>query len=239
MRLFLLFYVVGMFLLSTGAMIQEIIAINADYLLEMGVAKPLGHDVTSLVLLPFTTPLIVWGADGLMMWRCIILYQGIPRAGEWALKVVLVILSLTTLGIGASSFVPAFNHPLLLSTPVVNIVLAAMLSGRILYMQRRLSKLLGSASGRPQSPYIKIAAMCIESSALIVVFSVASIIATLLAYSSWIGFLYLLLPHICVISPVLIIYRVAQGRSIEVMTSNLDGGRVSTMNFGGDTRTDC
>ncbi|KAF4610043.1 hypothetical protein D9613_010484 [Agrocybe pediades] len=122
-------------------------------------------------------------------------------------------------------------------TPIVNIILTGLLAARILYQQTRLSKLLGSAMSR-QSPYTKIAMMCIESSALIVLVGVACIITTFVAYL-WSGFPYMILPHICVISPVLIVYRVAQGRSLETVTSDCSEGRMSAINFQGDAQSGC
>ncbi|KAF9559955.1 hypothetical protein CPC08DRAFT_708418 [Agrocybe pediades] len=238
MRLFFLFYVVTMLLLSTGAIIEEISLLRAS----SAQGAELNPFLSTLV--PYTVPLIVLGADGLLMWRCKILYQGISRAGEWLLNVVLGLLLVATLALGMSYYVYQL-HPnsdkltesistLALSymSPVVNIVLAILLAARILYLQARLSRLLGSAMSQ-QSPYTKIAIMCIESSALIFVFGVIFIIALFnpSSFDGWIPVPFFLFPHICVISPVLIIYRVAQGRSIEVMTSDSNGGRVSTLNF--------
>ncbi|KAF9559960.1 hypothetical protein CPC08DRAFT_762997 [Agrocybe pediades] len=195
--------------------------------------------LTSPSGIPYATPPIIWGADGLLVWRCIILYQGIPRAGEWALKAALGILSLTSLGLGIMTFWP-FNNFVAFSATFVNIILSGLLSTRIIYIQRRLSNLLGSELSH-QSPYTKIVMMCIESSALIVAIGVACIISVYASESAqWFTFPFFLLPHICVISQMLIINRVAQGRTIELLTSDHDGGRrVSTMIFGNDTRTDC
>jgi len=135
-------------------------------------------------------------------------------------------------------------------TPAVNIILASLLAARILYQQNQISKLLGPEMKR-ESPYTKIATMCIESSALIIVVGVAGIITTFRAYY-WSPFPYFFLPHICVrfrqnfwllcrfvwqcaqaISPLLIVYRVAQGRSLETVAHRQMAYRrsVSPLNF--------
>ncbi|KAF4610045.1 hypothetical protein D9613_010486 [Agrocybe pediades] len=163
MQYFLLVYVVVLFLLSTGVMVQEIIIMNlasfppADMGLETYISVLL-----KLSGIPYTTVPIVCATDGLLA----ILYQGIPRAGEWALKAALLILALASVALGLMTFVTLNLLPF--SATLVNSILSTLLCGRIIYIQRRFSNLLGTTMSR-QSPYTRIVLMCIESSALIVV----------------------------------------------------------------------
>ncbi|KAF4612923.1 hypothetical protein D9613_010920 [Agrocybe pediades] len=242
-RAFLLVYVVIMFLLSTGALVQQI-GLMISTFLQLGIDEvvraKVGVSPWDFATVPYTMPLIIWGADGLLMWRCMILYQGIPRAGEWLIKVLLVILSLASLGSGISNYViqgSLFSIIIIILTPIVNFILTSLLAVRILYQQMRLRRLLGSAWSQ-QSPYTNIAIICIESSALIVVVAVACITTTFLVnLKPWRVFPYFLQPHICVISSLLIVYRVAQGRSLEINTADASGGRISTINFRDNTQS--
>ncbi|KAF4610044.1 hypothetical protein D9613_010487 [Agrocybe pediades] len=245
MQLIFLAYVVTMFLLSTGALVQQIgyMIWNFKSLVEPSLwfsISPWG-----LATIPYTMPFILWGTDGLLMWRCLILYQGIPRAGDWTIKILLIILSLTSLGTGISYYYVSQNQDVLnpnwinfvigtsrvsleVLIPSVNFILTSLLAARILYKQAQLRTILGSARRR-SSPYTKTAMICIESSALIVVVAVAGLAVN--AYE----FPLVQLPHICVISSLLIVYRVAQGRSFEAVTSGSGGGRMTAINFRDNT----
>jgi hypothetical protein len=121
----------------------------------------------------------------------------------------------------------------LLST--ANITLASLIILRLVRHQRHVRKVLGAEHG---SPYFTVITMCIESSALIVIFSAVYIVIVLMRpiQTGSVFAPLLLLPHICVgglgsydflctsriffvrniiqvISPLLIVYRVAKGRT--------------------------
>jgi len=73
----------------------------------------------------------------------------------------------------------------------VNILLALLIIPRLVYHQQHIRNLLGAGYG---SPYSKVIMMCIESSALIIIFSGVYIILR----SDGPGIVpFLLLPHIC------------------------------------------
>ena len=80
----------------------------------------------------------------------------------------------------------------------VNIVLALLIIFRLVHHQRQMRKILGAEHG---SPYSHIITMCIESSALIVVFSVAYIVLGFWRANGPAIIPLLLLPHICVRGP--------------------------------------
>jgi len=75
MRPFLIIYTTSMFLLSTGAIIQEIIILNLT--LEL-IGWESYQDMT-FNRIPVTTPFIIWGADGLLVRfehrHCVHIYQ--------------------------------------------------------------------------------------------------------------------------------------------------------------------
>ncbi|KAF8880823.1 hypothetical protein CPB84DRAFT_1792317 [Gymnopilus junonius] len=179
------------------------------------------------------------GADGFMLWRCIVLYQGIGPIKYLILTVVLGVLGLTSLAIGIAFFVvagiyqtqqgksvlpfvpdslalpfqnskqSAISSFVMFCTTFVNLTLTSLIFFRLLYYQRFISKTLGTAHA---SPYTRVITMCVESCALIVVISTTNIVMII---SNHVGYLipFMLLPHICVLSPLLIVYRVAIGRS--------------------------
>jgi hypothetical protein len=121
----------------------------------------------------------------------------------------------------------AVSSVVMFCTTFVNLVLSLLIFSRLIYYQRYISKTLGSAHG---SPYLKVITMCVESCALIVVFSTTNIVMIMTNDTSYL-IPFLLFPHICVswfsssrvteselidrkvISPLLIVYRVAIGRS--------------------------
>jgi hypothetical protein len=84
----------------------------------------------------------------------------------------------------------------LLST-INNILLASLIILRLVRHQRHARKVLGAEHG---SPYFTVITMCIESSALIVVFSAVYIVLLLVQpiQSDMVLIPLLLLPHICV-----------------------------------------
>jgi hypothetical protein len=84
---------------------------------------------------------------------------------------------------------------------LVNIILAALIASRLIYRRRRFQRfgnILGKEHG---SPYINIITMCVESSALIVIFNgIYTVLALTLRQPDVYGALipFLLLPHIFV-----------------------------------------
>jgi len=77
---------------------------------------------------------------------------------------------------------------------LVNIILASLIVIRLMHHRRLIREVLGADHG---SPYSKATMICVESSALVVVFSVVYVA---LMFEASLGslILALLLPHICV-----------------------------------------
>jgi len=95
-------------------------------------------------------------------------------------------------------------------TVILNLVTATLITLRILFFQRHIRKTIGLEPG--DSPYMTVLALCVESSALIVVFSLIYFILYFQqANASYIPMQ--LLVHVYVLSPLLIVYRVAHGKA--------------------------
>ncbi|KIM43524.1 hypothetical protein M413DRAFT_382915 [Hebeloma cylindrosporum] len=215
MRLFLLIYVTIMLLLSTLAIMQTV-RTTTVFIFQADLPLVIGN-------IPAALPLIIWGADGFMIWRCAVLYQDVPRVPRFIVLVLLSFLSITSLVCGVMSLIPfsirfligtdgIFSTVVTLFSTLVNIILAALIILRLIRHQRHIRKVLGAQHG---SPYSKVITMCVESSALIVIFSGVYSVIALVEGDGPSGLIpFLLLPHICVISPLLIVYRVAKGRAV-------------------------
>ncbi|KDR83060.1 hypothetical protein GALMADRAFT_134570 [Galerina marginata CBS 339.88] len=237
-RWFFYLYTLSMLLLSTSAMVLDVLAMplwNKDLIRRRSKNLPLpGQTIDGVPFGPLATlPFIIGLADSLMAWRCIVLYAAIPRVTRIILLSVLALLSLAmfALLIISQLFDAYLNNwvLLLISLSVgINISLSSLIALRIRYHQARIRSILGIVHG---STYNRIVVMCIESCAIIVVFEVLCLIPISMA-KQWVIFPLLFLPHICVISPLLIIYRVAAG--IDVTTTfnapQVVGDRVNHIN---------
>ncbi|KAF9476844.1 hypothetical protein BDN70DRAFT_923011 [Pholiota conissans] len=216
----LLCYIALMSLFSTGSLAQGIILMQ-NLVFTMYDYYSDGFILGGLVYysVAITLPFAVTGADGLMAWRCWILYQGVNyrlRLSVCCLLVFLLLCSLTsavlTIVLANGDFAPA--TPLLAVTITINLILSALIVSRLLYHEFILKKTLGIAE--KTSPFRRVIAMCVESCALIVVFA-ALALGMEWAPNALVWNLSVipltLLPHICVVSPLLIIIRVANGRA--------------------------
>ncbi|CAA7270524.1 unnamed protein product [Cyclocybe aegerita] len=251
-RTFTLIYIVAMtavssvsFMLGVVTFVNSIFRFNTSWFDMFGI---FGLDALLF-------PLALWGADGFMMYRCIMLYQGVPRAWRIILHSLLGLLSCLLLVSGIMfpvvSFSPTkfflvdilanpfFITLLLVSlTSFVNLALAALVTVRLHYHQRNTRKILGTEYG---SPYSRTIAICIESCALIIVVDLAFIVLFLLNSDTSVipG---QLLVQASILSPFLIISRVARRTDVlSTMRTQLniherqlqleEGGRLETLRF--------
>jgi hypothetical protein len=156
------------------------------------------------------------------MWRCATLYyDGVSRASQLMLHCLLGFLGLLSLAAGIILLAaPHIQHPAVpmgfLSTPILflsisaisNVTLSLLITLRILRHQVNTRLALGASHG---SLYTRIMVMCLESCSLIVIPTLVYIaMHSTKANGSQIPLL--LLPHFCVISPLLIVSRVVEGR---------------------------
>ncbi|KDR70242.1 hypothetical protein GALMADRAFT_282322 [Galerina marginata CBS 339.88] len=220
---FLFSYTAVMLLMSTASVFCPAIA----YDIEATTAGGVFASFTELNN-PVFLPIVVWGADGLMIWRCWTLYN----AGGLLYMLTPIIFAST---LGASPRVKAPSPALgilfskafqfldvrlrvivleftIVLTVFMNVVLALLIVARILYHQRHLRRVFGVEHG---SPYTRIITVCVESCFLTAandILYLALYVPCRLWSSIALGIPILTLPHVCVISPLLIIARVAQGR---------------------------
>ncbi|KAJ3505394.1 hypothetical protein NLJ89_g7441 [Agrocybe chaxingu] len=214
LRNFILVYVVIMAFVSTASFILGVVATTKMIFQTKAIA--VGPFRLEILLYPVA----LLGADGLMMYRCMIIYQGVSRAYRIALRCLLTVMSCVVVAVGVMLPICIFTDlPFLLGdakmvflvlvalTTLVNITLAMLVTLRLHRHQRDTRKILGREYG---SPYSRTIALCVESCALIVVFDLIFIaLAFEQANASMIP--EQLLAHVSVVSPLLLIARVARG----------------------------
>ncbi|KAF8965537.1 hypothetical protein BDZ97DRAFT_2074588 [Flammula alnicola] len=215
MQAFLIIYVVVMFLLSTTALVQGLVYITRAFFHGFDSAS---HRLTRMNE-PVSLPIAVLGADGFMLWRCLVLYQDTTRLHRVILFTVLCLTSLTSIGCAILFYLTAQVTTLTLASPLIptiitaslttfaNLIFAILIAGRLYYHQETMRRVLGSQYGSPYRRVIAIDEVTFNGCIIPL----------------------LLLPHICVISPLLIVYQVAKGKSASsvrpshIITPNIAG----------------
>ncbi|KAF5330953.1 hypothetical protein D9619_005410 [Psilocybe cf. subviscida] len=181
---------------------------------------------TTVDLLPITLPVAVWGADGFLIWRCLVLYGEIGRVKRAILYTFLGSLALMKLICGcifyyyispahASSSVDkllAVQLLVLSSTSAGNILVSVLITARLLYAERLSAAFQNPDLTRADSPYMKALVICVESSGMIAIVALVGVVATVTLPHEYSQISPMILPQLCVISPLLIVYRIARGR---------------------------
>ncbi|KDR73865.1 hypothetical protein GALMADRAFT_141638 [Galerina marginata CBS 339.88] len=106
-RRFNFLYISLLLLLSTFSLIQQV------YGTTMTVFFPPPTKSLSLEMFqtfPITLPFTFWAADGFMIWRCIVLYQGVSTKYRILLNSVLFLLGLISLGTGIIYLIAFSSH---------------------------------------------------------------------------------------------------------------------------------
>ncbi|KIJ63973.1 hypothetical protein HYDPIDRAFT_154930 [Hydnomerulius pinastri MD-312] len=155
-----------------------------------------------------------WLADGLLLYRCLIVYSG----RRWVVGPPLAIyFASISMGIvftyadsrpattAWSSSAVDFGLAYFSISCSLNIILSLMIAGRIFVYRQTVHHVLGKEH---TSPYMSIAALVIESSALYAFFSIL-FIASYASNSNLSRIFLPILEHIQVIAPILIMLRVA------------------------------
>ncbi|KAF8175848.1 hypothetical protein BJ912DRAFT_706025 [Pholiota molesta] len=184
-----------------------------------------------------TLPFAVFGADGLMVWRCWVLYNGVQRLLKFTLFCILIILLFVSLATIVWMYMPFINIllsvlPLLGATVMTNLLLSALILSRLLGHERWMKKTLGVHEKSSASPLRRIITICVESCGLII--ACGLFVLAVIWHDSTLNLLAIpltFLPHICAISPFLIIIRVANGRapsSTNVPMSTTEGGEMNS-----------
>jgi len=215
-------YINIMFVLGTLYMISEAWANQVGFVdypggpLQFGDVSdgyPLDYMGNVVFLLAY------WLADGLLLWRCLVIWQG-SRLRPLVIVPCLLYLCNIALSI---VLLAQINHPTDLapsfdaSTPyfivslTVTLFISVLIVARIL-LQRRWILNTSGGLGDHGKQYISIAAMIIESAALYSAFNLSFLIPFIINSPLIVMFLPLL-AIVQIIAPLLIIYRVAQGHS--------------------------
>ncbi|KDR67218.1 hypothetical protein GALMADRAFT_1125943 [Galerina marginata CBS 339.88] len=167
--------------------------------------------------IPILLTFLIWAADGFMIWRCFILHRNTLTSYRIMVMCQLLLISLTSVAAGISFFLIPHGFSALLATSisiVSNLILSSLIVLRLLYHQKYLRRTVGVGHG---SAYTKIITMCVESCALIIFFMATYIIMFATGCKAQYVPLFLL-PHICAISTLMIVHRVAQGRESTTTT---------------------
>ncbi|KAF8802663.1 hypothetical protein BYT27DRAFT_7029132, partial [Phlegmacium glaucopus] len=172
-----------------------------------------------------------WGADGFMLWRCAMLYEGISPRRRIALIAALVFMALSSLGMSPSgilNIILGMTYAMTGVTVILNIFTAVLITFRILYFERYMHKAMGVERN---SPYMTVVIICVESSTLIILFSLIYFVLYF-QQTNTIDLPMQLLVHVYVLSPLLIVYRVARGRAVTIKEQPSESGpAVSAIRF--------
>ncbi|PPQ92068.1 hypothetical protein CVT25_007316 [Psilocybe cyanescens] len=160
------------------------------------------------------------------IWRCIMPYEEIARPGRIVVIVFVTLLTLTSLGVGLCALVTRppvvqWSRYRILTlfeiiALVVNGSISTLIIARILYHQRYLRKIFGADHG---PAYTRVLSILIESASLTLFLSLTHVILAASygpadAASSPENMVFVkLIPQTNTIAPILIIFRVAQGRT--------------------------
>ncbi|KAF8196556.1 hypothetical protein BJ912DRAFT_955641 [Pholiota molesta] len=158
-RSVLIAYTVVMFSLSTASAIQSFVYITSAV---FNGVDSLSQNVIKINE-PIFLPPAVLGADGFLLWRCIVLY----RNASWRIFVYIALIS-TSMGslvfavlyylppqVSESAF--SFHSPLTSSVVTIsiatcmNFIRASLITGRLLYHQETMRKIMGKQYGSPYS----------------------------------------------------------------------------------------
>ncbi|KAF9478355.1 hypothetical protein BDN70DRAFT_921953 [Pholiota conissans] len=250
MRKILITYIAVMFALSTASIIQTIMYVTESIFATWAITPS-----SNLIKRnePLFLPLTILGADGFMVWRIVIFNQNASCWYKIPLYSVLFLISLGSFG-SAILYYLAPRISVFASSPVtptiitisittsLNFILTVMVIGKLLNHHGVMRRILGK---QYRSPYWKLIVVLVESCSLIVVTGIVFLVLAARGdmnnFNSAIIPL-LLLPHVCVASPLLIVYQVARGRAITCSVSiqlsepmEFDHSTISTIVFSGDS----
>ncbi|KAJ7353528.1 hypothetical protein DFH08DRAFT_692544 [Mycena albidolilacea] len=184
-----------------------------------------------------------WMADGLLLWRLVVLHHGSPYTklivtfptlmylGTIAMGIMLIIQTSHPFGSLWANGTINFALPYFVLSVSMTVIATGIMIARLLVARGRLQRLLGSSDN--SEPYIGVAAMLVESCALYSTFSLIFII--LFAVNNPIQYVFLsALANVQIIAPLLIIFRVSQGKA---WTRNTEKYLHSTLEHSGQQQS--
>ncbi|KAH6909093.1 hypothetical protein BKA70DRAFT_224920 [Coprinopsis sp. MPI-PUGE-AT-0042] len=159
-----------------------------------------------------------WFADGLLVWRCWVIYRTATRFPVWVPLALPILLYLAIIGFGlffmipsGMKFLPPRTFELAYSslTLSLNVLATSMIVARLLTYRYRLTKAMGKDQGAHYMSYV---ALVIESAVLVTVFNILLVITmrNKLEIQTVVFQGYI---QIQAIAPLLIVVRVLQGKA--------------------------
>ncbi|KAF9012069.1 hypothetical protein BDQ17DRAFT_1420465 [Cyathus striatus] len=142
--------------------------------------------------------LTAWAVDMIMMWRFLIIYHDLKRT-KWSIFVFSSVIQTASI---VFEVVAMFQ----------NIMLTTLIVGRLLLCRRRIRRVLGKCYG---NEYTGVASMVVESQSLLGVAQVIMLVSLIETYSNIATYgltFYQVTGQIQVLSPMILIYRVMQGK---------------------------
>ncbi|TFK44033.1 hypothetical protein BDQ12DRAFT_571367, partial [Crucibulum laeve] len=171
-------YITVMFVLSTTIIVSNAIDVR-QYIqaIFLGMLPERSFFGLSRIAEPCFV-LANWGADGLLIWRCLLIYRSYNGTPRW---VVAISCILAFLSIGNAFFNPRITVFMsvwiyCIISLFINLVITTMIIARLNACRRRITKTLGSNHG---TLYTNVMAMIIES-ALLTLFSLIFVVISLL-----------------------------------------------------------
>ncbi|TFK42260.1 hypothetical protein BDQ12DRAFT_677901 [Crucibulum laeve] len=216
-------YITVMFILSTTIIVSD--AVGMRRLMQAIFRNDSTMDALSLNppffgLSQIAEPCFVlanWGADGLLIWRCLVIYRSYSGTPRWVVAIS-CILALLSIGTGIFAVVQDIVSIISVAKSVwiyciisllINLVITTMIITKLNAYRHRITKMLGSNHG---TLYTNIMAMIIES-ALLTLLSLIFVIASFFISPLSPTLLMQILAQVQVLSPLWIIYRVAKKRA--------------------------
>ncbi|KAG2150465.1 hypothetical protein DEU56DRAFT_729175 [Suillus clintonianus] len=176
-----------------------------------------------------------WGADILMIWRCIVVYKDTRLHyvyhGTWRHFVHYVFIGTIWLVIMSSPTKATsgwmsiqFLFPYTCIALTINIFISLLTALRLLYHRRRMSKILGPGHG---AIYASFAAMIIESASIYSICSLLYLIPFAI-HNPLSDAFFQILAEAQIVASLLIIYRVTEGKAWGKSVSTLNNSAVNS-----------
>uniref|UniRef100_A0A8H7XMA2 Uncharacterized protein n=1 Tax=Psilocybe cubensis TaxID=181762 RepID=A0A8H7XMA2_PSICU len=257
MRRLLMALIVFMCMVSTAALILATGGVlrwsqnpsTESLLIELKGSRVWGqpYSLVELILIVLAT----WCSDGFMIWRCIMLYSGVSSKSRTAIISFAAFIITASFVAGICAMLTIFNvviwqrYSILSLFALVSLVangsIASLIVARIVYHQKFLRKIFGNDYG---SEYTKIMSILVESASITLTLNFLHIILAaaygrVTAVESPANMIIIkLIVQVNTISPILIIFRVAQGRTWQVdptrsspVINGVNLGHLSSLHF--------
>ncbi|KAF8975866.1 hypothetical protein BDQ17DRAFT_1385217 [Cyathus striatus] len=157
-----------------------------------------------------------WAVDAIMIWRFLAIYHDIKfvKWSIFAFSSLLLMASIAVGGIQAINGTGAGLYLLVLEAIALfqHMLLTTFIVGRLLLVRYRIRKVLGTRHG---SEYINVTTMLVESQALLGAGQVALLATVQTQYGN---IMYQVVGQLQVLSPIILIYRVMQGKTCDSKT---------------------